>query len=296
MANSSSLRRCCGYTAEALADAKHRYEESSESLNAIAVDLGISRRTLGKLAEREGWVTRASRPRFAPITRPPIQRARGFTLEAIGHARRRYEETDESMDRIAADLGVHRSTLDRLAKTEGWQLRKDRPPRDLPVALQLNLAATEILQAARAAGQPPVQPMPEPAEVDRAMTDASLAEFEPAEAEPVAASLALRLEAAVDRELRKVENLREDAVLGGSRATEAERIARTLAALTQTLFKIRQLREPGSVIADVDEDLPADADEFRRQLAHRIEALVRGRDDGRVPAAGGDADAGPAAA
>ncbi|WP_322516450.1 hypothetical protein SR870_02380 [Rhodopseudomonas palustris] len=284
------------FTPEAIALTRQRFETTDDPLQAIAADLGISRRTLGKLAEREGWVTRASRPRFAPITRPAIQRARGFTPEAVAHARRRYEETDESMDRIAADLGVHRMTLDRLAKTEGWQLRKDRPPRDLPVALQLNLAAAEILQAARAAGKPPLQPMPEPAEVDRAMTDASLAEFESAEAEPVAASLALRLEAAVDRELRKVENLREDAVLGGSRATEAERIARTLAALTQTLFKVRQLREPGGVNADADEDLPADADEFRRQLAHRIEALVRCRDDGRVPAAGGDADAGAAAA
>src|SRR5512137_815535 len=74
-----------------------------------------------------------------------LRRARGFTLEALAHAKHRYEETDEPQESIAADLRIHRKSLDRLAKQEGWELRKDRPPRELPPALQLSAQASEAL-------------------------------------------------------------------------------------------------------------------------------------------------------
>lgn len=77
------------FTPEAVALTRQRFENTDDPLQAIAADLGISRRTLGKLAECEGWVTRASRPRFAPITRPAIQRARGFTPAALRPRRSR---------------------------------------------------------------------------------------------------------------------------------------------------------------------------------------------------------------
>ncbi|ABE39210.1 conserved hypothetical protein [Rhodopseudomonas palustris BisB5] len=211
-----------------------------------------------------------------PHPRRPI---RGYTPEALANAKHRYEETDELQDSIATDLRISRRTLDKLAKREGWKLRKDRPPRELPQALRLEMVATEAL--AEAATDPP---LPE------SMTD------DP-EGTPAAPSLAFRLEAAVEKELRKVEALRGAFGTPANRSIEAERIARTLATLTETLFKVRRLREAGaSPLSAPDDEVPADADEFRRQLAHRIEALVRGRDDGGVPAAGGDADAGPAAA
>lgn len=72
----------------------------------------------------------------------PRRPTRGFTPEAIAHTKHRYEDTDEPQDCIAADLGVHAKTLDRLAKREG-KLRKDRAPRDLPEALRLEMAARE---------------------------------------------------------------------------------------------------------------------------------------------------------
>jgi hypothetical protein len=191
-----------------------------------------------------------------PLTRPK----REYTAEWLAHARFRYEETDEAQDSIAADLGVHRMTLDSLAKKHGWALRKDRPPRDLPQALKLEIEAT------------------------KAKPDAG---------SPDAPSVADRLEAAVEKELRKVESLRSQFGKRAHRSIEAERIARTLATLTETLFKVRRLREPGNTASN-DDDLPADADGFRINLAQRIEIFVRSRADGSVSGGGEPVGAEPA--
>ena len=170
------------------------------------------------------------------------------------------------MDRIAADFSVHRETIRRLAEREGWPLRRDRPPRGLPAALQLDLAAAETLKAARGLAAP----APETGDVG---ADAP--------------SLALRLEQAVERELAKVERLKDETGSETSRSQAAERIARTLSALTQTLFKVRALREPGVATSDhAHDDLPADLDGFRDALARRIDAFVASRADGGLAGAG----------
>jgi hypothetical protein len=196
---------------------------------------------------------------------PPVQRARGFTPAAIGNVRQRYEETNESLESIAADFGVHRSTIERLARVHGWMLRKERVARDLPAALQLDLAVAHVLDAATNGSHSTEPPVSESSAADAAPL--------------VEPSLALRLEQAVARELEKVERLRSETGSTSRRTIEAERIARTLSALTQTLFKVRRLREPGSSIADEHDQLPSDADEFRRELARRIDAFVRSRSD-----------------
>jgi transposase-like protein len=198
-----------------------------------------------------------------------------FSPEATANIRQRYVETNESMDRIAADFGVHRETIGRLAKRQGWPLRRDRPPRGLPVALQLDLAAAETLKAARGLATPAQ---------------------DTGDVEADAPSLALRLEQAVERELAKVERLKEETGSETSRSQAAERIARTLSALTQTLFKVRALREPGRVTADEPDDMPADIDRFRDALARRIEAFVASRADDGLSAADGSAGAAPPAA
>jgi hypothetical protein len=160
------------------------------------------------------------------------------------------------MDRIAADFDVHRRTIRRLAEHQGWPLRRDRPPRGLPATMQLDLAAADTLKAASGLA-------------------ARAAETGDAAAE--APTLALRLEQAVERELAKVERLKEETGSETSSSRAAERIARTLSALTQTLFKVRALREPQSAAAHEPEDMPADIDAFREALARRIEAFVTSR-------------------
>jgi hypothetical protein len=190
--------------------------------------------------------------------------AYGLSAEALEYARQRYEKTDDPMRSIAADVGKSRETLYKIAKAEGWQLRMDRPPRGLSQALKLDIEATEA--------------------VDNEASPASQAEDRSTDPNtaPVADSIATRLEAAVEKELRKVESLRGGSNQRGKRSAEAERIARTLATLTETLFKVRRLREPGNISGSDDED----ADGFRINLAHRIDVFVRSRTDGSVSEAG----------
>jgi transposase-like protein len=198
-----------------------------------------------------------------------------FTPEALEDARRRYEETDETQVRIAADLGVDRGTLTRLARTHGWALRKDRPPTDIPEAVKIARQATEAVMNATPADA-----------AGKAGADAAIAND---------GSVADRLEAAVEKELRNVENLRAGPGSPTERSVDHERVARTLATLTETLFKVRRLRQPGNNSGSNDDDLPADADGFRLALAHRIEVFVRSRTDAGVPEPDEPADGEPAA-
>ena len=199
--------------------------------------------------------------------------AYGLSAEALEYARQRYEKTDQPVRTIADDVGTSRDKLYKIARAERWQLRKDRPPRGLSEALKLDIEATDA--------------------VENKTSEAARADYRGANADipPVADSIAARLEAAVEKELRKVESLRGESAPRGKRSAEAERIARTLATLTETLFKVRRLRDPGNISGSDDED----ADEFRINLAHRIDVFVRSRTDGSVSEAGELKDGEPAA-
>jgi hypothetical protein len=201
----------------------------------------------------------------------------GFAPEALDDIRRRYVETDETQTSIALDYGRSRRTIGNLAKDQGWQLRQDRPPLGLSSARKLDIAATEALGK-------------------QASPDAAKAEGENAAPDdaPIAGSVAARMEAALEKELRKVESLRGEFGRPAQRSIEAERIARTLATLTETLFKVRRLREPGSVTASNDDDLPADTHGFRISLAHRIDVFVRSRADASVSGGSEPFDGDPA--
>ncbi|RAI32961.1 hypothetical protein CH338_23320, partial [Rhodoplanes elegans] len=122
----------------------------------------------------------------------------------------------------------------------------------------------------------------------------------PADA-PSTSGLVERLERAVAHEIAVLEASRTapraPSGAGGTtvrrnEASDTERVVRSLERLTDTLAKVRRLRDP--VPSDPDDDLPRDIDEFRRVLARRIEQLVRGRAD--RDDAGGAADDGPAEA
>lgn len=201
--------------------------------------------------------------------------AYGLTPEALEYARQRYENTDDWVSVIAADLHTSRATMYNLIKAQGWQLRKDRPPQGLPQALKLDLEATAAVD----------NKAPEaPDACDRsADPDAPL--------DPD--SIAARLEAALEKQLREVESLRVESGPRGKRSVEAERVARTLATLTETLFKVRRLRQPGNISGSHDDDLPADPDGFRLALARRIDAFVRSWTNGSRPAANRLEDAEP---
>jgi hypothetical protein len=235
------------------------------------------RRTAEEALHRVRDTNLSSRALEKNMAVPPVHDpAYGLSAEVLEYARQRYEKTDDPMSHIAADVGKSRGTMYNIAKAEGWQLRMDRPPRGLSPALKLGIQATEAV--ANEASQAP--------KTEDRSTDPDT---------PVADSIAARLEAAVEKELRKVESLRGESAPRGKRSAEAERIARTLATLTETLFKVRRLREPGNISGSNDDDLPADPDGFRINLAHRIDVFVRSRADGSVSEADKPADGEPAA-
>ena len=82
---------------------------------------------------------------------PYRRRNCGFTPAAIENIRLRYENADEPLESIAADFDASSRTLTRLAKSQGWTLRKARPPRDLPPDLILLAEAEQAVRAEAAA-------------------------------------------------------------------------------------------------------------------------------------------------
>ncbi|MDC7787588.1 hypothetical protein PQJ75_24420 [Rhodoplanes sp. TEM] len=163
------------------------------------------------------------------------------------------EQTDASPHAIAKAHGLPPSTVRDLIRREGWRR--------------------------------PGEPAPE-AE-DPAATASAAAEAEPP---AVPEDLVERLERAVAREIAVLEASRRVPPRRAGSAADTERVVRSLERLTDTLAKVRRMREPAA--SDPDDDLPRDIDEFRRVLARRIEQIVRGGTDG--DAAGGDAAGDPA--
>ncbi|HTT46451.1 MAG TPA: hypothetical protein VMG39_00455 [Pseudolabrys sp.] len=171
-----------------------------------------------------------------------------YTPEFLAEARRRIEQTTESMTSIAGKFGMHHSVLSRLVKRERW------------VRPEASLHRRGLSPAMRLA-----------AEAD-ALTDA------PAPPDPAALD---RIEQAVLKELATVETMRASLDKEPLRPIDAERTARTLSIHAETLAKLRRHRLAAAAPAgsDHDDDFPADLDAFRIDLARRIEAFVASRAD-----------------
>lgn len=193
-----------------------------------------------------------------------------YTPELVASARRDYENTDKTLARIALDHEVSERTLNRWRDRDGWARRSERV-RDVPTAMLALQGATALLTA-----QATVPESQDQGEAAAARCGLSAIE---------------RIEKLVAQELAAEEASR--AALGplARNRAEAERCARTLSILTQTLHALARLR--GGVAPDREtehDDIPADIDEFRRDLARRIEAFLESREaDGSA-----DGDPGPA--
>ena len=102
-----------------------------------------------------------------------------------------------------------------------------------------------------------------------------------------------RIEQLVLKEIEAEEAARAE--LGGKQraATASERCARTLATLTQTLHALQRLRAGALPEQEThyDDDIPEDIDEFRYDLARRIDAFVASRTGSAN--AGGDSESPP---
>lgn len=104
-------------------------------------------------------------------------------------------------------------------------------------------------------------------------------------------AIAVRVQAMVERELDAVERVL--AALEPLDGSDAERSARTLASLARTLRELARMDGGDATLTrdmpENDDAIPRDLDEFRRELARRIEAFVDDEADGGVSGAAGDA-------
>ena len=191
-----------------------------------------------------------------------------YTPELVRTLRQRYENTDQLMTSIAAEFEIGTRTLQRMVMTEGWRKRSNRT-RGLPIAVHL----LEQAKALAEAGGKEAPPNPSPPLAARA---------EGGEQAPSAID---RIEALVVKEIEAEEAARAQ-LIGKRRVVgAAERSARTLATLTQTLHILQRLRagHPPEPETLDDDDMPRDIDEFRRDLARRIDAFVASRTDACPP-------------
>ena len=213
---------------------------------------------------------RATRKPAAPRKRtahetggPPANTAKSgrpfYTPEFLAEARRRVEQTTESMTSIAGKFGMHHSVLSKLIERERW-VRPEAALRRRGLSPAMRLAAeTDALADAPAP--------PDPAALDR-------------------------IERAVLAELATVETMRASLDKEPLRPIDAERTARTLSIHAETLAKLRRHRLAAAPHGgpDHDDDFPADIDAFRIDLARRIDAFVASR----TKPADADGAAGPA--
>jgi hypothetical protein len=207
------------------------------------------------------------------------------TPELLANIRHRYEHTDESLSTMAADLGCTGQTVCNIAKREGW-VRYVPPPRDLSPAARL-LARAEALAGDR---RPSRLAMLAP------QGDGESPPPEGGEEEKIA-DTAEALHDAARKLLADVKASRAQLAGKPQSPLDQERAARTLANLTATLQKLSPLRGgvplTESHTGNDYDDMPADLDAFRDELARRIRIFVEGRRarSGADGIAGDDADA-----
>jgi hypothetical protein len=272
------------YSADLLASGRRRVEETDEPWRLIALDFSLHPRSMQRLAKRLGWKRPLRPPRKGSTFvkennggRPPAY----FTPELLTEAQRRVEQTNESTTSIAGKLGMHQSVLWRLIRKKGW-VRPEASLRRRGLSRPMQLAAAADALAAGQALDPRV--LAAGGDSERTSTVA------PAPDDPSAID---RLEQAVFRELATVEAMRASLGNEPARPIDAERTARTLSVLTETLSKLRRMRIAltPQIGPAHDDDMPADPDDFRLDFARRIRAFVASR-TGRGNA---DGDPGPAA-
>jgi AcrR family transcriptional regulator len=222
-----------------------------------------------------------------------------------------YEETNTPVDDLAARAGMSNSTFYTRVSEYGWSLRcpalggagqttrpsafggaraaaasavrKKFPP--TPGRGKSRRAdANRVKSVAAASGSAPPNPVPS-RPVPSGAAQANPADFDAergradtsGEAQPDRQTLAARIQHSIERELDAIEKVLD--LLQPQNGNEAERAARTLAALARTLREVANLDTDPSAEPDDDDDAgPRDMDEFRRDLARRMEAIVAARE------------------
>jgi hypothetical protein len=178
--------------------------------------------------------------------------------ELIAEGKYLYEETLTPTDEIGARMGLSRSAFYLRVKEWNWQRRRY----SCGVAGDAMKAIVPVESAAPAAEHAVASGGSGPAVADTAV------------AEPRAALYA-RVYRAAQTQVDKIELVQK--TLQPTQAAQSERTVRILATLNKALLEIAAMTKPdkGAPPDEADDDaVPRDIDEFRRELARRLKALV----------------------
>ena len=231
---------------------------------------------------RRSRVKRRPRPHRKPTSiRGPVGVPISYTPELLADGRYRYEQTDESLISIASDFGVNRNTFRALAVREGW-VRFKPPPRDLSPAAKLLAQADDLRNVGLGAqNDVPSAPAATPVEGKAELQPSNSADVASgAPALPPLGETIARLHRAILEELAAVEAMRARLKREPQSPIDAERTARTLSSLTETLQKLQRLQCALPENELNNDDMSIDIDEFRNELARRINAFVDSRTGG----------------
>ena len=183
-----------------------------------------------------------------------------------------YLHTDKPVELIAREHAIDERDVTRIRHAAGIPPRRTRV-RSLPPAMAGLAEARALLRASaadagRAEPSEPVIPPPLQGGVPPAA--------------PAPAAAIDRIERLIEQELAAEEAGRAQLGLLPRAPGDAERCARTLAILTKTLHALGRLHG-GATEQGLhhDDDIPADIDEFRRDLARRIDAFVAAETHGQ---------------
>ena len=267
------------YSPELLADCRRRYEETPETDVSIARQYGISDTTVRRLAQDHGWI------KF-PVSRIDLPAAMKLRQRAAALAQA------QAFDRHPEERAQRASKGDGpgLSSFEGglWPPPQDdgkslppTPDPSPPFAARMgggeqNVARAEQEQQAPAQAEPPRAELPQagPAREQAALA-AAIGELLPGLQQVLAEVRAMRAGTAAPRT-----------------PLDLQRLAQTYASLNATLQDLQRMQEraqPQQRTGYYDDDMPADLDEFRNELARRIRAFFAARRGGGD--AGGDAAA-----
>ena len=221
---------------------------------------------------------------FDPAAKKTGRRRTYFTAEFLAEAKRRVEQTAQSTQSLAGDFAMHPSVLWRLIEREGWVRPEAALGRRSLSPVMRIAAAVDAMANASAHSRESGNPATNTQASELEALGPRLRGDERMETAPPDTSAIDRLEAAVLRELSVVERMRASMRDEPLRPADAERTARTLSVLTETLAKLRRLRLGSAPHSgpDHDDDIP-DIDAFRLDLARRIEAFVASQPDDECP-------------
>src|SRR5688572_5749757 len=166
--------------------------------------------------------------------------------DKIAEARRRYEQTTEHSDDIAAFLGISPSTFKSRRRQWGWRPRRAH-------RFEPQTSASEAPAA------------------EQTLYQAILNDARPA---------AERIRRTVECELAAIAHIVAKLQPGGTQLGAVERSARVLASLTRTLQEVVRLGETNGEAAPAehaDDRPPAEPDEFVRDLVRRMDEFARRR-------------------